>query len=314
MSFRRGHLEYFVAVAEEGQITSAARRLGVAQPALSQAIAQLESETGLTLLERHARGVRLTPAGESFYAKARLAVAATGEAESTARSLARAQQGTIEFGFLGAPPSIEGRVEMEGFAMAYPDIEVRYRDLPFPTSPTSAWLGEVDVAVCHLPPQDEAVWSRVIRHEPRVALVPREHPLAERDQLHVAELLDETYIGFGETVDPLWAGFWCLDDHRGGPPASMTADRATDPQEVLAALGAGGAITIVPLAAANVLTNVLEGTAAIPVRDASPARIALVGHRDRRNPLVAALLAYSDVVAATRRPHPDSGAGAAAGS
>jgi DNA-binding transcriptional LysR family regulator len=307
MSFRRGHLEYFVAVAEEGQVTSAARRLGVAQPALSQAIAQLESETGLTLFERHARGVRLTPAGESFNQKARLAVAATGDAESTARSLARAQQGTIEFGFLGAPPTIEGRVEMEGFAMAYPDIEVRYRDLPFPWRSTSAWLGDVDVAACHLPPRDGAVWSRVIRHEPRLALIGHAHPLSERESVTVADLLDETYIGFSPNVDPAWAGFWSLDDHRGGPPARVTGDQAVNPQEVLAALGATSAITIVPVAAAHVLSTVLEGVAAIPIVDATPARIALVGHRDRRNPLVGALLAYADVVAAASRPQREPG-------
>jgi DNA-binding transcriptional LysR family regulator len=307
MSFRRGHLEYFVAVAEEGQVTSAARRLGVAQPALSQAIAQLESETGLKLFERHARGVRLTPAGESFNQKARLAVAATGDAESTARSLARAQQGTIEFGFLGAPPTIEGRVEMEGFAMAYPDIEVRYRDLPFPGRSTSAWLGDVDVAACHLPPPDAAVWRRVIRHEPRLALIGHAHPLSERDSVSVADLLDETYIGFSANVDPAWAGFWSLDDHRGGPPARVTSDQAVNPQEVLAALGASSAITIVPVAAAHVLSSVLEGVAAVPIGDAAPARIALVGHRYRRNPLVGALLAYADVVAAASRPQREPG-------
>ena len=307
MSFRRGHLEYFVVVAEEGQITSAARRLGVAQPALSQAIAQLESETGLKLLERHARGVRLTPAGESFNAKARLAVAATGEALSTARSLARAQQGTIEFGFLGAPPSIEGRIEMESFAMAYPDIEVRYRDMPFPSRSTSTWLGDVDVAACHLPPPDEGVWSKVVRQEPRVALVPAEHPLAEREELFVADLLDETYIGFAPSVDPEWAGFWSLDDHRGGRPERVTGDHASNPQEVLAAVGGGGgAVTIVPLAAANVLKGVLTGTAAIPVRDAAPSRIVLVGHNDRRNPLVAALVSFADLIAADR-PRSSSG-------
>jgi DNA-binding transcriptional LysR family regulator len=309
MAFRRGHLEYFVAVAEEGQVTSAARRLGVAQPAVSQAIAQLESETGLQLLERHARGVRLTAAGESFYAKARLAVAATGDAMSTARSLARAQQGTIEFGFLGAPPSIEGRIEMEGFAMAYPDIDVRYRDLPFPTRSTSAWLGEVDVAACHLPPTDEAVWCKVIRREPRIALIPGEHPLAGREHLDVAEVLDETYIGFDPSVDPDWAGFWCLNDHRGGPPERMTGDCAGNPQEVLAALGAGSAITVVPRAAANVLSNVLASTRAIPLRDAEPARIALVGHRDQRNPLVAALLSYADILASAARAERGASAG-----
>jgi hypothetical protein len=220
---------------------------------------------------------------------------------STARSLARAQQGTIEFGFLGAPPSIEGRIEMEGFAMAYPDIEVRYRDLPFPTRSTSTWLGEVDVAACHLPPRDEAVWSKVIRLEPRVVLIPSEHRLAGREQVDVAEVLDETYVGFDPSVDPEWAGFWRLDDHRGGPPEHITGDRAVNPQEVLAALATGTAITVVPRAAANVLSNVLANTLAVPLRDAEPARIALVGHRDQRNPLVAALLSYTDILASAER-------------
>jgi DNA-binding transcriptional LysR family regulator len=66
MSFKRGHLLYYVTVAEAGQITRAARRLHVAQPALSRAITQLESDLGFKLLERHARGVTLTPAGEAF--------------------------------------------------------------------------------------------------------------------------------------------------------------------------------------------------------------------------------------------------------
>src|SRR3954464_11784727 len=98
MTFRRGHLSYFVAIAEEGQITRAAARLHVAQPALSQAMAQLEGELGVTLLQRHSRGVTLTPAGEAFLVKARAAVAANEDAELTAEWLARAERGTVEFG------------------------------------------------------------------------------------------------------------------------------------------------------------------------------------------------------------------------
>jgi len=63
---RLRQIQYFVAVAEEEQITRAARKLHLAQPALSQAIAQLESQLGVALLERHAHGVTLTAAGEAF--------------------------------------------------------------------------------------------------------------------------------------------------------------------------------------------------------------------------------------------------------
>jgi DNA-binding transcriptional LysR family regulator len=297
MSFRRGQLEYFVAVAEEGQMTRAARRLGLAQPALSQAVAQLEAETGLKLLERHSRGVTLTADGHAFYAKARLAVAALDDALSTARSLARAQRGTIEFGFLGAPPSVDSRVEMEGFALAYPEIDVRYHELQFPTRSTASWLAEVDVAVAHLPPADEDVWSRVLRREGRIVLMPEGHPLAARPELRVEDILDETFVGFAASVDPAWAGFWSLDDHRGGPPERLTDDGASSPQEVLAPLALGRAITVVPAAAAAVLRHVLSNVAAIPLVDAAPSRIALVGHVHRRNPLVTSLIAYADVVA-----------------
>jgi len=90
MAFNRDHLRYFVAVADEGQITQAARRLFMAQPALSQAISQLESELGLRLLDRHPRGVTLTDAGEAFLEKARAAVDSEIEVRRTAETLARA--------------------------------------------------------------------------------------------------------------------------------------------------------------------------------------------------------------------------------
>jgi DNA-binding transcriptional LysR family regulator len=293
MPFRRGQLEYFVAVAEQGQMTSAARRLGIAQPALSQSIAQLEADLGLKLLDRHPRGVTLTAAGEAFYAKARVAVAASVEADSAARSLVRGHQGAIDFGFLGAPPSLAGRLEMDAFALAYPDVVVRYRELTFPTRDPASWLADVDVAACHRPPQNGAVWTRPLRYERRVALMPATHALAHKRVLNVEEVIDETFVRFDDAVDPGWAGFWSLDDHRGGPPARVSGDRVCNPQEVLAALGAGTAITLVPEAAALVLGSVIEGIVAVPVRDAARGEISLVGHVDRRNPLMECLLEFA---------------------
>lgn len=308
MNFKRGHLLYFVTVAEAGQITRAARQLNVAQPALSRAITQLECDLGFKLLERHARGVTLTPAGEVFLVKARVAVSAWSDALATAQSMARVRRGTIEFGFVGVPPGLDSPALMETFAQDYPEIDVCYRELAFPSALTSSWLADVDIAVCHRPPTDEAVWTYVLRREPRVVLVSSRHRLAASHELCVAEVLDETFVGFHPAVDPGWAGFWSLDDHRGAGPRRLTADRAANPHEVLAALTVRDAITTVPGAVADLVPEFLTGVVTIPLRDAVPATIVMVGHEDRANPLVASVLDFARASAdATRAAAADAG-------
>jgi DNA-binding transcriptional LysR family regulator len=290
--FRQGHLEAFVAVAEEGQLTRAAAKLHIAQPALSRAISQLESELGFELLERHVRGVTLTPAGEVFLEKARVAVEAGSDAALAGEALARAAQGTIEFGFVGAPPGLDSPGPLSRFMRTHPEIDIRFRELPFPARSSSLWLSEVDVAVSHRPPADENVWTQLVRVEPRTVLAPSGHPLADRDELTVAEAIDETFIGYDPCVEPGWAGFWSLDDHRGGPPRRVTPDQASVPQEILAALAVRSAITTVPASSAALLVNVLTGIAAIPLTDAAPTTFVLAGRRDRPNPMVESFVEF----------------------
>jgi DNA-binding transcriptional LysR family regulator len=289
---RLRQMQYFVAIAEEGQMTRAALRLHLAQPALSQAMAQLEHQLGVQLLERHAHGVSLTEAGEAFLAKARPALEAVAEAEWAVQPLRPATGGVIEFGFLGVPPGLDGPGPLEDFSRTHPATEVRFRELPFPFVPTTSWLAEVDVAVCHVPPVDPGVWTLELHREPRVVLAPTRHPLAQRGELCVEDVLEETFVGFHPSVEPTWAGFWSLDDHRGSPPKHVTLDRAHNPQELLASLAVRCAIATAPAFAAQVLSNVPTGVVAIPLRDADPSRIMLVGHADCSNPNVAALRAF----------------------
>src|ERR1044071_6196947 len=97
------YLRYFVAVAEEGSITSASSRLRVAQPALSRQIRALEHEIGVPLLERTSRGVMLTEAGASFAEDARQILAKIESVVATTQARARGTKGEINIGYAPSP-------------------------------------------------------------------------------------------------------------------------------------------------------------------------------------------------------------------
>jgi DNA-binding transcriptional LysR family regulator len=296
VSFKRGQLLYFVTVAEEGQITRAAVKLHLAQPALSQAITQLESELGVHLLERHSRGVSLTPAGEVFFEKARLAVAAEHEAVQMGESLANADVGAIEVGFMGSPPTLHAPELFGAFAAAHPDAQLSFRELTLPRAPSTSWLEGVDVAFCHPPMSELGVHAQTVRPEPRVVIAPRSHRLAQQSELSVEDVLDETFVGFHHSVEPQWAGFWSLDDHRGEQPAHRTTDSPLTSTEFVACIASGRGITTIPACQAATILNILPNVVAIPLRDADPAALALVWREDNHNPLVPALVGLA-------RPH-----------
>src|ERR1700741_415803 len=93
------HLRYFAAVGEEQHYGRAARRLAVAQPALSRQIQDLEEELGFKLFDRLPRGVKLSAAGKLFLADSRCMLREVNEASSRAAGVARGQSGTLRVGF-----------------------------------------------------------------------------------------------------------------------------------------------------------------------------------------------------------------------
>jgi DNA-binding transcriptional LysR family regulator len=292
-------LQYFVTVAEEGHMTRAARALNLSQPSLSQAITQLETQLGVELLVRHPRGVSLTPAGATLFVKARTALAAAQEAELTAQSLARAAISTIDCGFIGTPPVVDIPELFRSFSSAHPDVEIFFRELSAPRGSTALWLQQVDVALCQSPTPHPDVNALVLREEGRMVLAGEGHPLAGREELSVADVIDELFVGTHPSLEPVRAGFWRLDDHRGGP-AHTTSDRTENAQEWIAVVASGRAIMTAPAATAERFLGSMPGIATIPLRDAYPSALALVWHKLTENPNVDSLVAIATRLSAER--------------
>jgi len=280
------HLRYFVAVANEGQMTRAAQRLQLAQPALSQAIARLETQVGVKLLERHPRGVTVTRAGAAFLEKVEATLEAVEDASATARSWASQQEGRLRAGFVSMTPPMLADDLFPRFSAAYPGVTIEWRELGYPRKNARAWLGDADLALIWFAPSIPGLASQRIRSTPRVVAMAESHRLAGRSELRVHDVLDEPFPGI-VGCDPGWLGNWGLDAYRGAP-ARRTDDRAKTPEEVSWIVASGRAITTLPEIVAVPYHHL--GIRAIPLIDAEPAVLELVWPEGAPAPLVEELV------------------------
>ena len=223
-------MRYLVAVADAGQLTEAARRLGVAQPTLSEALAQLEDQLGVVLLDRQPRGVRLTDAGAAFVARARRVLIAADEAVAGVRAMRRAGSQELLIGRDGLQPNGWSPLFLR-LHREWPDAAIDWARLDFPVRGRSP-LQHVDIALLTEPPPHPGLSELLLARQPRVALLSAGHRFAARAKVPVGDLLDEVYLGCDPSMEPAWLAFWSLDHERGGPPR-MSEDRATILEEAI---------------------------------------------------------------------------------
>ena len=188
-------LRYFVAVAEEGNISRAAKKIFLTQPALSRQIKALEAEIGQCLLERQAHSMRLTPVGESLLREARELLQHAEQMIERVRSTGRGVR--LRVGY--APSLAAGMLSaaVENFTQAHPNARVELFDLATKEMLAGLESDKLDVAVT-VGQQHETrglVWTPLARAEWQLA-VNRNHPLAQRKGITPAEVARQPLLVF----------------------------------------------------------------------------------------------------------------------
>ena len=230
------HLRYFVAVAEAGGFSRAARILHVSQSAISEQVRDLEEELGVPLLDRAQHRTRLTPHGMLFLEEARRTLDAAGRAVEVAQRSLRGEIGTLVIGFfVGVTGELFARLIRE-FRSAYPSVRVSLVELT-PTEQQSALLtGVIDIGFTRAVEPALAAQLQVERLyvEPLVVVLPKTHPLARRT-IRLAQLASESFIVAQRETSPV------LFDR----VISLCAEAGFSPRIVATASVSTGVLTLV---------------------------------------------------------------------
>jgi molybdate transport repressor ModE-like protein len=241
MNFTLRQVRYFVAVAESGSISGAARQLSVSQSAITEAVKELESDLGSDLLRRTGRGVTLTHKGHQFLRHAGRILGAVADA---GRTLAEDATPGGEL-HLGASSLVAGYVLADllaRFRRAFPSVLVEA------VEDTAEYLehllvnGELDVAVMVVARlrESQALRVEVLEQSAYRLWLPLGHPLAGRETVSLADVAREKQIVL--TVDEIQeaaAAFWRENGLR---PEIAFRTRSVESVRSLVATGAGVAV------------------------------------------------------------------------
>ncbi|MEI7730606.1 MAG: LysR family transcriptional regulator [Verrucomicrobiota bacterium] len=270
-------LRYFVAVAEQGNISRAAKSIFLTQPALSRQIKSLEEEVGQRLLERQAHSIRLTPAGETLLREARELL------QHAERVLAQVRgTGGRPCLRVGYAPSLAAgilSVAIGNFTQAHPSAHVELHDLSTGEMIAGLENEKLDAALCvgQYHQAGGLVWTPLVSAAWRLA-VNRNHPLARRARVTPRDVAGEPLLVYSQREYP---EYWeivtgWLRDHRQQPNIAGEYGGA---ENLMAAVESGLGVAVVTTQMARLFPQRARLIALSPAPE--PVRIA-VGHRANR--------------------------------
>lgn len=276
------HLTYFRTVAETLHFGRAAELLHISQPPLTRQIAALERELGVLLFDRSKRNVQLTVAGQYFYRDTTEIFNALERAKRNVISSGAGKSGALLVGFMMSTaynvlPSVTRH-----YSAAYPEVDMRLTEHVPNLLAIDIKDGKLDVGLMYRPEDCSGLDSRTIFSEPLVAVLPKNHRLATRENISSKDLADEFFISIPRTIAPVVYDQIVNCCLRGGfrPRIKLEANLQ---QTIVNLVGEGLGVAMVPnsMQAMHLTTTVFK-----PLTDAPVVEVAVIWNKENRNPCI----------------------------
>ncbi|QFZ19820.1 LysR family transcriptional regulator [Saccharothrix syringae] len=281
MNVELRHLRALAAIGDEGTITGAAAALRVGQPALSRTLEQLERRLGTRLVERTTRSLALTEAGQRMWEHAHRILNQLDDALAEVVGGGR----PLRVGFGWAALGRHTVPLLRDWRAKHPGTPTKVRRCDDPEA--ALRRGEVDVAFMRTSPVDPAFASRVLYREPRLVAVPDGDPLAGRDAVLLADLVDRS-VALCSTAATTSADLWPAD-------ARPETFEVPGVDEWLTTIALGEAVGVTTEATGH--SHPHPGVHYLPLADAGPVAVRLVWPRTLTHPATTAFREHAATLA-----------------
>jgi DNA-binding transcriptional LysR family regulator len=270
-------------VAHRGSFSGAADALSYTQSAVSQQIAALEAETGMTLLERHARGVSLTAAGQTLVGHAEGILAQVEGAEAALSAIAGLHGGHLRMASFPTAGATLMPLAIAAFRSAHPAVELTLSEGEPEEIVPRLRAGELDLALLFEFAGEDPLWEGSTRVElledPMYLALARDHPLAGKRRLRLENLREQAWVQTSASSPCARHVVRCCHAAGFEPNVSFQSD---DYQTVQGLVAAGVGVALIPELALSVVRDditIRALTPSPPVRQviaAAPPRARLV--------------------------------------
>ncbi|WP_442809429.1 LysR family transcriptional regulator [Streptomyces sp. NBC_01335] len=277
------HLRAFLAVADERNVTRAAERLGLTQPAVSRTLASLEAHLGTRLVDRSTHHLALTPEGVAFRDKAALAVSAFDDATGTGHP----QRRPLRLGHAWSAIGPYTTPLLRTWQARYPQTPLELLRIDDRTAGLTR--GEVDAALLRGPVDAPGLVTEALFSEDRVAAVTADGPFAGRTALSLADLAAGPVV-LNPVSGSTTLGLWPPDAR---PAATLTVANTDDWLTAIAA-GRGSGVS----AASTAGMHPHSGVVFVPLTDAPPLPVLLARRDGPGHPALPRLVALAREIVA----------------